>query len=102
MENKMTEIDAMYIKMLNNAGFDAGYIATLKNYKKMDVINVVRGNSFSSVTGILHCLITTDEVITVAMLLRQEHPYRDIASYSGIDANKVRNIKGYLQYNKVR
>ncbi|MPM36890.1 hypothetical protein SDC9_83494 [bioreactor metagenome] len=66
----------------------------------MDVVNVLRGNSFSWITGILHHSISQEEYIVTRRLLRQGHTYREVARFAGIDANKVRNVLGVMRYKK--
>jgi len=95
---KVNEQEARYIQVLHSVGLSRNEISRDFKYKYMDVINVLRGNSFSDVTGILNKNITKKEFIVVEHLLNQGHAYRDVARFSGIDANKVRNIKGCLQY----
>lgn len=95
---KVNESEARYIQVLHSVGLPKVEIAEEFKYKYMDVINVLRGNAFSNVTGILNRNITEKELVIVEHLLNQGHSYRAIAKFSGIDANKVRNIKGYLHY----
>ena len=95
---KINESEAKYIQVLHSVGLPKMVIASEFKYKYMDVVNVLRGNAFSNVTGILNRNITEKELMVVEHLLNQGHSYRTIAKFSGIDANKVRNIKGYLQY----
>ena len=98
---KIDEREVRWIMLVKSVGMSKKAIAARYNYKYMDVINVLRGNSFSQITGILHHSITKEEIIVVKRLLKQEHPYREIASYAGIEDNKVRNIMGYLQYKQL-
>lgn len=98
---KINEIEAKWIQLVSSVGLDKKSIADRYNYKYMDVVNVLRGNAYSHVTGILNRNISSEEVTVVKYLLKQEHPYREIASYTGIDANKVRNIMGYLHHSRV-
>ena len=99
---KITELEVKWIMVVASVGgMSKKALAERYNYKYMDVINVLRGNSFSNISGILHHSITEEEIITVSRLLQCEHPYRDIASYAGIEDNKVRNIMGYLQFEGV-
>ncbi|GAB6153692.1 hypothetical protein JCM17380_24420 [Desulfosporosinus burensis] len=98
---KVNEVEAKWIQLVSSVGLDKKSIADRYNYKYMDVVNVLRGNAYSHVTGILNRNIGSEEVTVVKYLLKQEHPYREIASFAGIDANKVRNIRGYLQHKKV-
>lgn len=96
---KMDEREAKYITVLNSVGIAKKIIAERFNYKYMDVVNVLRGNSFSNITGILNKNISQEEIIVATRLLRQGHAYREVAKFAGIDANKVRNILGVLQYS---
>lgn len=98
---KVDEREAVWIVLLNSVGLGRKAIADNYNFKYMDVANVLRGNSFSNITGILHHSISQEDVIAVKRLLKQDHPYRDIAVYAGYEDNKVRNIMGYLQYEGV-
>lgn len=101
MSNKVDEKEAQWIKVLNSVGLSKMEISNRYNFKYMDVINVLRGNSYSHVTGILHHSITQEEIIVVKRLLKMEHPYVEVANFAGIEANRVRNIMGYLQYHHV-
>lgn len=100
MMMKVDEREAKWIMLLSSVELSKKEIANRYSYKYMDVLNVLRGNSYSWITGILHHSISQEEVIVVKRLLGQGHPYREIASYAGIDANKVRNIMGVLRFNQ--
>lgn len=97
---KVDEREAKWIQLVGSVGLTKVEIAKRYAYKYMDVINVLRGNSFSWITGILSRNITQEEYVVVRRLLKQSHPYREVAKFSGIDANKVRNIMGVLQYRQ--
>lgn len=97
---KVDEREAQWIQLVGSVGLSKIEIVKRYAYKYMDVVNVLRGNSFSWITGILNRNITQEEYIVVKRLLKQGHPYRDVANYAGIDSNKVRNIMGVLQYKK--
>lgn len=90
--------EAGWIVLLNSVGLSKKEISDRYGYKYMDVVNVLRGNSYSHITGILNRNIKDVEVTVVSYLLRQGKPYRAVAEFTGIDSNKVRNIMGYLQY----
>jgi len=98
---KVNEREALWIKVLYSAGASKKEIADRYGFKYMDVRNVLRGNSFSRVTGILNKHIKLEEFIVAKFLLRQGNSYRSIAYYTGIDKNKVRNVMGVLQYRGV-
>lgn len=98
---KVNEREAQWIVLLNSVGMSKVDIASNYQYKYMDVINVLRGNSFSHVTGILNRNITEEEYIVAKRLLKQGHPYRFVAYISDIDSNKVRNIMGTLQHKRI-
>lgn len=100
MMMKVDEREAKWVVLVSSVGLSKREIANRYSYKYMDVVNVLRGNSYSWITGILNNSITQEEVIVVKRLLRQGHPYREIAGYAGIDANKVRNIMGVLRFNQ--
>lgn len=95
---KMDEREAKYVLILSSVGVSKNVIARKFNYKYMDVVNVLRGNSFSDITGILNKNISQEEMIVASRLLKQGHAYREVANFSGIDANKVRNVMGVLQH----
>lgn len=95
----VNEREAKWIVLLDSVGMSKTEIANRYDFKRMDVVNVLRGNSFSHVTGIRNKNISIEEFITSKRLLKQGHPYRDVADYSGIEANKVRNVMGVMQYN---
>lgn len=97
---RMNEREAKYITVLNSVGIAKSAIAKKFNYKYMDVVNVLRGNSFSNITGILNTNISQEEIIVATRLLQQGHAYREVARFAGIDANKVRNILGVLQHSR--
>lgn len=102
MENtKMDEREALWVQVVTSVGLPKIGIAERYNYKYMDVVNVLRGNSFSWITGILNNNITQEEYIVGKRLLKQGHPYREVARLAGIDANKVRNVMGVLQYKQI-
>ena len=90
--------EARYIQILNSVGIKKKDISERFGYKYMDTVNVLRGNSFSHVTGILNKNVRSDEYFVSAWLLKQGHSYRAVAEMAGIDANKVRNIQGVLKY----
>ncbi|URZ16906.1 hypothetical protein [Clostridium felsineum] len=95
---KVNEREAMYIQILASTGVSKSLIAERFNYKMMDVINVLRANSFSHVTGLLNPHITEEELTVGAFFLKKGLAYRHVAEITGIDANKIRNIRGYLTY----
>lgn len=99
---KVDEQEAKFIQAIYTAGLNKVTISNLYGYKYMDVVNVLRGNSFSWVTGILGKGISKDEIITVKKLIQAGRAYRDLARYSKIEANRVRNIMGYLQFNRFK
>lgn len=93
--------EAKWITLLHDIGLTKREIAERYGFKYMDIVNVLRGNSYSSVTGIINKSIKPDECVVATYLLKQGKPYREIAAYTGIDANKIRNIMGVLQYKGV-
>lgn len=102
LENvKLSPNEVKYIQVLRAIGVPPIDISTLFGYKYKDVINVLRGNTYSSITGILNRTITETEVIVAEWFLKQDMPYREVAAITRIDANKVRNIKGVMQYRGV-
>lgn len=101
MFKKINEREARWIYDLASIGASKREIADRYGYKYMDVVNVLRGNSYSHVTGILNRNINAVEQIVSMFLLKQGKPYRDIAAYTNIDANKIRNVMGVLQYKGV-
>lgn len=100
MMNKVDVREARWIQLVSSVGLPKAEIARRYNFKYMDVVNVLRGNSYSWVTGILNSNITQEEYIVARRLLKQGHPYREVSKFSGIDANKVRNILGVLIFKR--
>lgn len=96
---KVNEREAQWIQLLSSIGSTPSEIADRYGFKRMDVYNVLRGNAFSWVTGIINRNIKPVELTVVRFLLKSDKPYREIANYTGIDDNKVRNIMGFMEYN---
>jgi len=97
-EHKLNRLEANWIKTVASAGLSTKEIAERYRFKYMDVLNVLRGNTYSSVTGILNKNISPEEFQVSSFLLKQGKPYKEIADFTGINHNKVRNIMGVLQY----
>jgi hypothetical protein len=99
---KMDRTGATLVHTLKQMGFTLKEIYKQYNFRPMSVRNVLRGNSYNSVTGIFdQRLLSNTEKIVIEYLLLKGRSYRDIARYTGIDANRVRNYRGYLQYKGV-
>lgn len=94
----VNEFEARYIQLLHSVGITKKSISERFGYKYMDTVNVLRGNSYSHVTGILNNNITADEYFVSAWLLKQGHSYRAVADMAAIEPNKVRNVMGVLKY----
>ena len=93
---------AVKIVRLHLKGFDKKQISAVLGIKQMDVFNVLRGNSYSNVTGMLNDNITDEELVIAKYFLDKGYPYREVAKRAEIDANKVRNIKGRIYYLRRR
>lgn len=99
---KLNEREALYIQVLDSVGMSKKEIADRFNYKYMDVVNVLRGNCFNNVTGILQVNgIPENKLIDTVTLLMTGESYRAVADIVGIEYNKVRNVLGYLKYKNL-
>jgi hypothetical protein len=94
----LSEFDAEWINLLSSVGMSAMQISNRYKYPYINVKDVLTGNSYSRVTGILNKTVTQDELTVVTWLLQRRIPYRQVALLTGIEANIVRNIKGCLQF----
>jgi hypothetical protein len=99
---KMDADLAVQVVRLHSKGLDRKQISAVLGLKPMDVFNVLRGNSYSNVTGMLNEYITDEELIVTKYFLDKGFPYREVAKRTDIDANKVRNIKGRIYYLRRR
>ena len=95
---KLNEKEAKYIQVLDSVGLSPITISKKFGYKYTDIINVLRGNTFNHVTGILKVDVPADKVIEISYLLKIGVPYKKVATITKINENKIRNIRGYMKY----